>query len=156
MRHKHPSGRRTSPNPSPGERGFWESASVGRRHLRHAVALADEVDDVQSGRDPAEDGVATIQVRRIAKRDEELAAAGVLARVGDPDRLALVGRLAPFAADRIARAAPAVTARAAALHDEARNDPVEDRAVEVAGLGALRGQDTVVAAAAGSGAARAF
>ena len=77
----------------------------------------------------AEERVAPVEVRLRRKRDEELAAAGVLPRQRHAHGAAAVGAARDLAAQRVAGAAVAVAARAAALHDEAGLDAVEAQAV---------------------------
>src|SRR5262245_65743233 len=71
-----------------------------------------------------------MRLRRVC--DEKLAAAGVLAREGHPDRAAGVRPGVYLAAHLIAGAAFAVAARVASLNDEIRNDAVKSEVVEEA------------------------
>src|SRR5262245_2872371 len=71
-----------------------------------------------------------MRLRRV--RDEKLAAAGVLAREGHPDRAASVRPGVNLAADLIAGAAFAIAARVPSLNDEIRHDAVKSEVVEEA------------------------
>src|SRR5262249_39610179 len=94
------------------------------------VAARDVVDDFHSADDLPENGIAAIQMRLRRVRDEKLAAAGVLAREGHPDRAASVRPGIDLAADLIAGAALAVAAPVPSLDDEIRHDAVKSQAVE--------------------------
>ena len=110
------------------------SPGPDRDPLDH-VARPDPVDDVHAGHHLAEERVAPVEVRLRRERDEELAAAGVLARERHAHGAAAVGAARDLAAQRVAGAAVAVAARAAALHDEAGLDAVEAQAVVEAAPG---------------------
>src|SRR5215475_5493727 len=116
-----------------GERGLQPTALLifGDFHVQDHVSARDAIDDIHSGDDLSEDGIAAVQVRLWRVRDEKLAAAGVLAREGHSDRAASVRPGVDFAADLIAGAAFAVAARVAALNDEIRNDAMKSEVVEV-------------------------
>src|SRR5215510_3793199 len=101
-------------------------------HPPDHVAACDAIDDLQSADDLPEDGVTAVQMWLRRMRDEKLAAAGVLAREGHPDRAANVRPGIDLAADLIAGAAFAVAARVASLNDEIRHDAVKSHAVEKA------------------------
>src|SRR5262249_20459185 len=98
-------------------------------HPPDHVAARDAIDDRQSADDLPEDGVTAVQRRLRGMGDEKRAAAGVLARKSHPDRAASVRPGVYLAADLIAGAAFAVTARVASLNDEIRNDAVKSEAV---------------------------
>src|SRR5215510_11548349 len=101
-------------------------------HPPDHVAACDAIDDLQSADDLPEDGVTAVQMWLRRMRDEKLAAAGVLAREGHPDRAANVRPGIDLAADLIAGAAFAVAARVASLNDEIRHDAVKSEAIEEA------------------------
>ena len=94
------------------------------------ISARDAVNDIHPARDLAEDCVTAVQMRLRRMGNEKLAAAGVLARQSHPDRAASVRPGVDLAADLIAGAAFAVTARIAALDDEVGNDAVESQVVE--------------------------
>src|SRR5215813_12628855 len=104
--------------------------ALNNLHPPDHVAARDAIDDRQSGDDLPKDGVTAIQMWLRRMRDEKLAAAGVLAREGHPDRAANVRPGVDLAADLIAGAAFALPARVPSLNDEIRNDAMKSEAVE--------------------------
>src|SRR5262245_44699926 len=80
----------------------------------------------------AERGVRAVEGGGRLLGDEDLAAAGVAARERHPHGAAAIGLAIQLAAQRVARPAAAVAARAACLGHEPRHDAVERQAVEEA------------------------
>ena len=106
---------------------------------RRVAERPDQLDDVEALGDLADDRVVGRQADVLAGHDEELAPRragrlGLGLRHRD-DALDVAGALRRRVDGRVARAAGARLGRVAALDDEAGDDAMEDRVVEVALLG---------------------
>src|SRR5262249_10518510 len=104
--------------------------ALGNLHSQNQVAARDAIDYFHTVDDLPEDGVAAVQMRLWRMRDEELAAAGVLAREGHSDRAASVRPGVDLTAELITGAALAVASRVAPLDDEIRHDAMKSQVVE--------------------------
>src|SRR5688572_4670866 len=106
------------------------------RHRLHLVALLDAVHVLHAARHLAEDGVAAVEVRRVAVADVELAARGIrVLAARHRHRAAHVLVLVELGGDGIAGAAGAVTLGVAALDHEVGHHAMEGEPVVEALLG---------------------
>ncbi len=118
-----------------------ENLLLDNCNRENQVAGADVVDDIEALDDLAEAGVYAVEVLGVLAivADEELRAAGVLTSVSHRHNAAIVvlawGR--GLALDTPARAAGAVTQRAAALNNKVGDNAVESQTVVETALGQL-------------------